>query len=236
MNGVTLGEKHSYNDFGLILSKKVIEPPEPQTKLVSVPLRDGSLDLTEAVTDDVKYKDRYITLTFSVIDAMNMWSAKVSAIENYLHGKRLRIVFDDDAAFYYVGRLAVNSWKSSKAIGTLVIEGVCEPYKYDVQSSAEDWLWDIFDFETGYIHEAKEIHVVKGTEIIIIGKRKRTYPIITASMDMLVSYKGMHSIKAGVNKMYNIILDEGENVLTFFSDGSAPLDGTVTVEYTGGSL
>ena len=41
MNGVTFGTKHSYSSWGLILSKKEISYPEPQTESVSVPGRDG---------------------------------------------------------------------------------------------------------------------------------------------------------------------------------------------------
>ena len=113
MNGVTIGEKHSYNDFGLILSSVVISPPKPQTKSVAVPMRDGSIDLTEAVTNEVKFNDRTITMTFSVIDPINTWSAKVSEIQNYIHGKRLKIILDKDCAFYYIGRVSVNEWTSA---------------------------------------------------------------------------------------------------------------------------
>jgi len=231
MKGVLFGEKHSYRDFGLILSSKVISPPQPQTKLVDVPLRDGSIDLTESLTGDVKYKDRKITITFTVIDPVNMWSDKVSNIENYLHGRRMKIVFDDDCAFYYVGRVAVKDCKSQKGYGTLVIEGTCEPYKYDVQSTSEDWLWDIFDFETGYISEASGIVVDGQADIVIVGKRKQTYMTITASAEMTMEYEGTaYIIKEGTQKLYDVILPEGENKLSFTGTG------TVTVDYTGGSL
>ncbi len=242
MLGVTIGDKHSYNDWGLILSKISNISPVPRTKYVDIPLRDGSLDLTQSVTEDIKYKNRTISLTFLVANAKNMWTSKISEIANYLHGEHFKIILDNDAAFYYMGRVAINNWNSDERIGKLVIDCTVEPYKYDVQSSAEEWLWDIFDFETGYIHEAKDIPVVDGTEIIIIGKRKRTYPIITASTNMLLIFNadkpngGMHSVSEGINKMSNIILSEGENVFTFWHDGTGPLNGTVTIEYTGGSL
>ena len=61
MIGVMIGEKHSIKDWGLIMTSKVISPPVPQLNMVSVPLRDGSLDLTESLTGDVKYNDRNIT-------------------------------------------------------------------------------------------------------------------------------------------------------------------------------
>lgn len=228
MIGVTFGDKHSFDDFGIYLTSKTINPPEPQTNTISVPLRDGSIDLTESLTNDVKYNDRKINMTFSVIHPMEQWSDKVSEIENYLHGKRMKVVFDDDANFYYIGRLKVNEWSSQKSIGKLVIECVADPYKYDIQ---DDWLWDPFDFENEYISESENIPVSGSTTIVIVGKRKKTYPTITASSAMTVAYNGAtYNLTEGINKLYDMILDEGENTLTFSGSGS------VLIEYTGGSL
>nr|DAE62572.1 MAG TPA: distal tail protein [Caudoviricetes sp.] len=228
MIGVTFGDKHSFDDFGIYLTSKTINPPEPKTNTISVPLRDGSIDLTESLTNDVKYNDRKINMTFSVIHPMEQWSDKVSEIENYLHGKRMKVVFDDDQNFYYMGRLKVNEWSSQKSIGKLVIECTADPYKYDVQG---DWLWDPFDFENDCISESENIAVSGSTSVVIVGKRKKTYPTITASAAMSVSYNGTtYNIIEGINKLYEMILDEGENTLTFNGSGS------VLIEYTGGSL
>lgn len=228
MIGVTFGDKHSFDDFGIYLTSKTINPPEPQTNTISVPLRDGSIDLTESLTNDVKYNDRKINMTFSVIHPMEQWSDKVSEIENYLHGKRMKVVFDDDQNFYYMGRLKVNEWSSQKSIGKLVIECIADPYKYDVQG---DWLWDPFDFENDCISESENIIVSGSTSVVIVGKRKKTYPTITASAAMSVSYNGTtYNLTEGINKLYEMILDEGENTLTFNGSGS------VLIEYIGGSL
>ena len=228
MIGVTFGDKHSFDDFGIYLTSKTINPPEPQTNTIYVPLRDGSIDLTESLTNDVKYNDRKINMTFSVIHPMEQWSDKVSEIENYLHGKRMKVVFDDDQNFYYMGRLKVNEWSSQKSIGKLVIECIADPYKYDVQG---DWLWDPFDFENDCISESENIIVSGSTSVVIVGKRKKAYPTITASAAMSVSYNGTtYNLTEGINKLYDMILDEGENTLTFSGSGS------VLIEYTGGSL
>lgn len=228
MIGVTFGDKHSFDDFGIYLTSKTINPPEPQTNTIYVPLRDGSIDLTESLTNDVKYNDRKINMTFSVIHPMEQWSDKVSEIENYLHGKRMKVVFDDDQNFYYMGRLKVNEWSSQKSIGKLVIECIADPYKYDIQG---DWLWDPFDFENDCISESENIIVSGSTSVVIVGKRKKTYPTITASAAMSVSYNGTtYNLTEGINKLYEMILDEGENTLTFNGSGS------VLIEYTGGSL
>lgn len=231
MLGVKIGEKHSYDDFGLILSSKVISPPKPQLNLVKVPLRDGSIDLTESLTDDVKYYDRDITITFTMVDPFNMHSTKMSQLENYLHGRRMKIIFDDDCSYYYIGRSAVDKVKSNKSMKTIEVKCTVEPYKYAVLSSADEWEWDVFDFEEGYITEASEV-VIDGTATIsIYGNRKRVCPTITSDSSMTLTHNGTkYNISAGTQKLYELILDEGLNELTFTGTG------IVTVDYIGGSL
>lgn len=231
MIGVLIGEKHTYNDWGLILTSKAISPPAPQLHMVSVPMRDGSIDLTETLTEDVKYSDRTITLNFAVVDPRNTWTSKISEIANYLHGKRFRIVCDDDVAFYYVGRVEINNWASDSRIGNLVIECTVEPFKYDLQSSAVDWEWDVFDFEDGIINETGEL-IVDGTrDITLICRRKRMFPTFTASSAMTVTFDGeTYNLKAGSQKVYDIFFCEGENQLTFKGNG------TISIDYIGGSL
>lgn len=231
MNGVTIGEKHSYNDFGLILSEKIISPPTPKYSKISVPMRDGAIDLTECLGQEVKYEERIITLTFKVVDPILTWAKKISEIENYLHGQKLRIIFDDDLAYCYVGRVSVNKWTSNKTIGTIVVECKVEPFKYDLYSSAVDWEWDTFDFETGIINETGDLIVDGETTVILICRKKRMFPTFTASAAMTVTYDGeTFNLVAGSQKVYDIILVEGENELTFKGNG------TITIDYIGGSL
>ena len=227
MFGVTIGEKHSYRDWGIILSSKVISPPEPQINKVDVPLRDGSIDLTEALTSDVKYKDRTITLNFTVTDR-STWTAKVSEIQNYLHGKQLKIVFDDDLAFYYFGRVSVNKWATDKAIGSLAVECKVEPFKYDMFSSAVDWEWDIFDFNEGILNETGQLIVDGETTIPLICRRKRMFPIFTASTAMTVEFEGeVFDLAKGEQKLYGLFLHEGVNELTFKGNGTVSIDYVV---------
>lgn len=231
MIGVTIGDKHSYNDWGLILSSKTISPPVPKTNRVSVPLMDGTIDLTEILTEDIKYEDRTLSFTFSVIDKRNTWAEKISQIENYIHGKRLKIVCDDDPAFYYIGRVSVDNWNSDSRVGKLVVNCTVEPFKYDILSSSVDWEWDIFDFDQGIINETGDL-IVDGTRTItLICRRKRMFPIFTASAAMTVKFDGVtYNLPAGSNKIYDIFMCEGENELTFTGNG------TVSIDYIGGSL
>ena len=61
--------------------------------------------------------------------------------------------------------------------------------------------------------------------------RKKTYPTITTTAAMSVTWEGKtYNLVEGVNKVYDLILNEGENILTFKGNGS------VLIDYVGGSL
>lgn len=48
MLGLTIGEKHTYNDFRLkMLSSFVVSPPEPVVNKIQIPGMDGMLDISE---------------------------------------------------------------------------------------------------------------------------------------------------------------------------------------------
>lgn len=183
MNGVTFGEKHSLRDWGLLLkSRPVISPPEAKTIYIDVAGADGSLDLTEALTGDVKYKNRKVSFEFIVLDARNRWSNIYSEIMDYLHGQQMKIVLDEDSSYYYVGRLNVDEWNSNKVTSTIKISGIVDPYKYEQNSSLEDWEWDTFNFETGYIRDYRDIEIVGKRNVAIDGTRKTIVPTIIATI------------------------------------------------------
>ena len=143
----------------------------------------------------------------------------------------MKIVCDDDPAFYYIGRVSVDNWNSDGRVGKLVIKCTVEPFKYDIVSSDVDWEWDLFDFEQGIINETGEL-IVDGTrDVTLVCRRKRMFPTFIASADMSVIFEGItYNLKAGSQKVYDIFLCEGKNKLTFMGKG------TVSINYIGGSL
>ena len=127
--GVRLGEYHSYDDLNIILTKTEISAPEVKTSYVEIQGADGSLDFTEAF-GRIHYNNRKINLSFAYIGFMNDFSQKFSEIQNLLHGKKIKIVFDNDPEYYYNGRCSVDKWSIDKAMGTFNVSIECEPYKY----------------------------------------------------------------------------------------------------------
>jgi hypothetical protein len=130
MRGVTFGNNHSYREWGLLLKEyPYISPPEPKTKLIEVPGSDAVIDLTESLTGKVHYGMREGRFEFWVIGGRSKWPAIYSAIMNELHGKRVKIVLDDDPNWYYLGRVRVDEMASDKVTATIVLTAELEPYK-----------------------------------------------------------------------------------------------------------
>lgn len=230
MHTVTFGTKNSYEDFGLILTSKDIGLPDPKTEEVEMVGADGVIDLTEVLTDDIKYKRRKLTFTFTVIDAMNSWSSVLSQVTNYLHGKKLRVLLDWDKNYYYEGRCKVNQFKTNKRLATIVIDADVDPYKLEVNSTSSPWIWDTFSFIDGIIY-LNTVTVSGSKTVNLLNRRKIVSPTFTTTATMSVVHNGVtYSLPKGTTTVLGIRLTEGDNFVTFKGTG------TVTIDYKGGSL
>ena len=135
LNGVTFVSlnanisKHSYLDFGVILTEQNIGLPSPKTYTVNIEGMDGTLDLSECF-GEMKYENRTIKFTFESIDKITDWQAKMTKISSFLHGQKMKITTWSDPDFYYVGRCRIDEYNSKSKLGKIVISCDCEPFKY----------------------------------------------------------------------------------------------------------
>lgn len=224
------GARSAWDDFGLKLAGLYVSFPEAKTVFQEVPFSSNVIDQTE-LRGDVYYNRREMTLTFDFIGDNALTASKISGLANFLHGQNMKIVDTEDSAYYYVGRLAVDKTKTDPIVGHVTITGTIDPYKYELQSSVDDWLWDPFSFEDGIIREYTDIQISGSRTLTIYGLRKVVIPVIITSTAMSVTFVGKtYQLKAGSNKVYAIKLSAGSNDLKFTGTG------TVSVEYRGGSL
>lgn len=213
MNTVTFGTKNSYDDFGLTLRPKPRPKPSPKYEFVSIPARNSDLDLTEWA-GDVFYENLTYPLEFNVVDAINTWDSKLREITNYLHGRKMKVTFNEDPNYYYLGRIKVNELSSDRNVGILVLECNFEPYKYKKDVTI------------------KEYAVSAGNTYTFTNGRMKVVPTLTLSSAMTVSFKGnSYSLSAGTYKALEIEFTEGINEITVTS-GS----GTLKAEYQEGDL
>ena len=124
--------KDSYSDFQMILSKRVINFPRARKTQVTIPGRDGLLDITESLTGSVVYDNRDLVFTFTLLN-----KDRVSEIISYLHGKRLQIVMSDDSDYHYVGRCEITNYEVTKGIRKLTITCDCDPYKINNETGVK---------------------------------------------------------------------------------------------------
>lgn len=137
--GVMFGNKHSFRDYGMWLRERPhVGNPEPKIDYVEIPGADGVLDVTEAVTGEVKYGEREMLFRFSVqADIAEQQNIKMR-LRNDLHGKRMHIVLDEDSDYYYDGRVNVKfvdemPWKFGVDISVMA-----DPFKYELEETLID--------------------------------------------------------------------------------------------------
>lgn len=233
VNGVSsIVGKNTWDDWHLIPSSRpFVAMPEVNANAVDIPFRDGSLDITEAVTGFVTYKDRDGSWEFYIHNDYSYWANLLREIANYLHGKRFAVWLEDEPEYYYEGRLSLEDYKPGKNYSTLSIHYVLHPYKLSLRTTADSYVWDTFNFETGYAIDLQAVDIP--ATIDLYGGRMRTGMIITTTdAGATVSLNNGESValSQGVNHLEDLIPLEGHNTLTFTGTGS------VTVQYREGSL
>ena len=202
MNGITFGTTHTFNDLGLILGKKEIGSPAVKENKVDIPGADGSLDMTE-YHGEPKYENVKHKFEFSAAVPHDESLALFSRVKNALHGKKHRIILDDDPAFYYVGRCHVSSYTDEKGIGKLNIECDCEPYKYK-------------------LNKTTVTRAVDGTQAITLTNgRKHAVPTITTTATMTIIFgSGSWTTSAGTFSIPELELVEGANTVEVTGTGN----------------
>lgn len=214
-----------------LANRHCVQPPVPKTIYQDIPGADGSLDLSTAIAGRMIYERRVITLNFGCGYPMDKWPEVFSEILRNFHGREGKLTFNDDPMYYYAGRMTVSEYSRARTFGTFTISVNADPYKYELTASDEDWLWDSFSFEKGVIRDYKELEVNGSLSLTVPGTQRWVIPEITVSASMTVSYEGKnHELKQGTNKIYDIVIKEGENMLMFTGTG------TVTISYRGGIL
>lgn len=229
---VSINGIHLLKEYKLALKERhCVQPPVPKMLYQDVPGADGSMDLSTASANRTVYERREIKMNFGCGKNLSEWPTVFSSILREFHGKNGTIIFDDDPSYFYTGRMAVSDYKRVQTLGTFTITINAEPYKYELLSSLEDWKWGPFNFRTGVIRDYKDLQVSGSRELVIFGTEKWVIPEITASGIMAVRFEGnTYDLKKGVQKIYGIVIKEGNNQLVFNGNG------TISVSYRGGVL
>ncbi len=212
MKGIRFGDMHSWDDLKLILSGKEMGAPAVKSKKLDIEGADSFLDLTDFFGEP-KYEDVTHRFQFSTIVPYAEFMTLYSRIKNAIHGKKMRVILDDDPLFYWMGRCYVSSFTNEKNIGTIEVECDCEPYKYKLTKTVYS-------------------QAVSGTTTITLTNgRKRAVPLITTTAPMTIEYGGgSFTNSAGTYTIPELELTHGVNTLTVTGTG------TISFEWQEGDL
>lgn len=231
--GVTFDDRiHTEQDWGLKLLSVYIPMPDPKTQILDIPGGDGSIDLTE-INGRPAYNDRDgVELVFDLMDgSYESWFLKYSQFAAEVHGRKVKMVLDDDPDHYYMVRLKLDGKKSNPVYGQITFSGTAEPFKYDLVATNEPWLWDTFNFETGVIREIEEVEITaENNKVTIIGAGIDTPPVFVVSQadNLKLTYGGRtYTLKVGRNRFPAVRVGKEDVTLTFSGTGK------FEVEYRG---
>ena len=215
MKGVSFHGYHSYRDLHLLMTSKEIGAPEVKRHTIDIAGADGELDFTDYFGEP-KYQNAQHRFTFESIQPRNDQLQQFTDIKNAIHGKKGRIILDDDPSFFYVGRCTVSKYTNEKNIGKITVECDCEPYKYKMT-------------------ETVVTRAVNGVEDInLTNARKRAVPLVTiqtnTSMTLVYNVDNVWTLSAGSYMLPELELVEGDNAVTVTGTG------TVTFRWREGEL
>lgn len=160
----------TYEDWHLIPSSRpTIAPPGVETKFVTIPGMDGSIDLSEFLRKDrPAFGNRAGTFDFYVANMYDdpniheYWMSMYPKIVNAIHGKRFKMVlWEDDPDYYWEGRFTVDKHDPGNGDHSSVsISYQVGPYKWKIRPGNDSVTWDNFNFqkdydngvETGYVY------------------------------------------------------------------------------------
>lgn len=215
MNGVTFGNKHSYRDFKLILKSKEIKIPTPKIEKIDVFGMDGDLDVTDIISDIVRYKNRSLSFTFEFIGNQEEFMKELEILSDYLHGKKMQVILDADPAFFYYGRCTINQFKTDKRTCTFQIDVDADPYKMEINKYVKTFNLN-GQFTTAVLENLKRIVVPE---------------IVCSNTGVILTINGMsYELSSGRQKNNEIqIIDKNTEIML---SGY----GTVTFEYRRGLI
>lgn len=201
---------NTWYDWRLTLTGKNIPDPEPKTNYVELDGMHGTLDLSEALTGEVIYRDRTLTASFWTSEGTQQERlAVVKQVTAALHGRVVDIIEPDDPTHFFRGRVKVKSKSHDAVHAELTIEAVCEPWRYAV-------------------NETRRTVMVNGTTDVVIrndGDKTLCPNIEVVGSVTITTDAGTVTLETGTYKVATLKLRQGVNIVNL--SGS----GTVTFTY-----
>lgn len=135
---------------------------------VTIPGRDGTLDLTEAL-GGVYFENREITLEFLYDQGSEeRFHYESSRIRNIIDGKVFRVSASTDMGYFWLGRCSVDTSMLGRDMMKLTVTVDAGPHKLSVSSSYEAWRWSPFSFVDGVVTQPSDVTLSNQTKTVTL--------------------------------------------------------------------
>lgn len=207
--------RHTADDWGLVMSEKIIGTPDVKLKTIDLADRDGVLDYTDALLGVPAYGTRGLSFTFEYLDSLDEWTRLFTEVRNMLHGRRMKILEPDDPDYFYLGRVTVGD-PSGGRVKVFSVDVMADTWKY--KATGETTIREV---------------VAASKTIILPNDWRPVTPTITTTGAVTFEFGGVnYSIAgAGTFQFPKIRLAYGSNRITIVS-GS----GEITFKYQEGAI
>lgn len=139
MRSVKFGNHHTAEDWDLILNAMSIAPPTPKTNKISIEGRDGDINLSRALTGEMRFENREASFTFLSTEGTHAEREALSTeIISVIHGEELKIITPDKLGYYLLGECKISDISNNKSYMTIVVTADCEPYYYAVNETKRE--------------------------------------------------------------------------------------------------
>lgn len=239
------GTINTWDDWHLIpTSRPVFNPPSVKEVYIDIPGSNGRLDMTESLAGYPLYDNRTGSFEFIVANGYRpLWIGGYQKFANWLHGKDLRCVLDDDPSYFYEGRFTMKEWKSNNdgTWSNVTFDYNVAPYKRSIHTSLDDWLWDPFNFETDVINKVNNIRFIRyinlkvHTDMPLIPTLHFTSDQPTQTFTVQMNGTVIGNIPVGTFRDPRLELLPGDTDVRI-SVSDTDFNGTVSVDFRMGSL
>lgn len=219
--GLTFNGKHSFNDFGLYVEKKTIDPPAKVKILETVPFMNSKYDFSTIGSGGEQIFDtRTITVKLALIcyTMEELYTIYSQVLEWLTDCGQSQLIFDFDQSYYYLAEVhEASKFEDFAENGELEVTFVAEPFRYSIDYMGDD-IWDNFNFITDYTQYTNIFTIENAQQIEMYNNGRNVVPIINVNTPMKFVIEGdnnIYNLNVGDNKLYNIKFKTGLNNIAF---------------------
>lgn len=194
--------------YGWTLTAWKLSTPVYRSTIVSVPGRDGDLDLSTVLTDgEPCYQNRTLTVTFELSEGSRLErDLLISVTVNKLDGMRMKIVGPDDHTHYLEGRVHVEVLYSDLAHASIRISAIVDPWWYAITETSVS------------------VNAVDGEKTLTLKNRGRTLLIpsvtVTGGTVKLEALGASWALSEGEYTLPDLMLKRGDTEVVYSGGGT----------------